>query len=265
MKGDSLGDRMKGYEACFDYKLPPRIPMMIRVDGRSFHTLVKRWKCTKPFDATLNKYMIHTAVELCKEISGTKLAYLQSDEITIVATDDKTKTTQAWFDKRINKVVSSASAIATQAFNGLTVSSGIELDRIAELIEAHALLNTIQYPAMFDARAWILPDYEIVNNLIWRQQDAARNSIQMLSRSLYSHKSLIGVNTADMHELCFAKGANWNNLDTWSKRGICIVPTKVKIQSVDSTIFRSRWCPDMDIPVFTENPEYIKELLTTEM
>ena len=34
----NLGERMKSYEAAATTTLPPRTPMLIRVDGRAFHT-----------------------------------------------------------------------------------------------------------------------------------------------------------------------------------------------------------------------------------
>ena len=38
---DSLGDRMKGYENAFRHYLPRRMPVIIRIDGKAFHTYTK--------------------------------------------------------------------------------------------------------------------------------------------------------------------------------------------------------------------------------
>ena len=38
IKKDSLGDRMKQYEAVNDRILVPKMPFIIRVDGKAFHT-----------------------------------------------------------------------------------------------------------------------------------------------------------------------------------------------------------------------------------
>ena len=45
---------------------------------------------------------------------------------------------------------------------------------------------------MFDSRAWNLPKEEVVNYLIWRQQDWERNSIQLNAQFHYPHKELQG-------------------------------------------------------------------------
>ena len=44
----TLGDRMKEYENVSRIYLTRRIPMIIRVDGRAFHTYTKNFR--KPFD-----------------------------------------------------------------------------------------------------------------------------------------------------------------------------------------------------------------------
>lgn len=37
-KKDSLGDRMKGYEEIFQHNLIKRLPVIIRIDGKAFHS-----------------------------------------------------------------------------------------------------------------------------------------------------------------------------------------------------------------------------------
>ncbi len=43
-KGDglSVGNRMKGYESCSEILLPKRIPVILRIDGRAFHTITRK-------------------------------------------------------------------------------------------------------------------------------------------------------------------------------------------------------------------------------
>ena len=45
---DSLGDRMKRYENVNRTYLTRRTPVIIRVDGKAFHTFTKEFQ--KPFD-----------------------------------------------------------------------------------------------------------------------------------------------------------------------------------------------------------------------
>jgi len=38
---DALGNRIKRYEAARNYRLTPRSPVFLRVDGKAFHTYTR--------------------------------------------------------------------------------------------------------------------------------------------------------------------------------------------------------------------------------
>jgi tRNA(His) guanylyltransferase len=74
--------------------------------------------------------------------------------------------------------------------------------------------------AHFDSRVWTIPDLiEVENYFIWRQQDASKNSVQMVARSHYSHKELTGRNLPELHDMIHAKGDNWNDYPVGFKAG----------------------------------------------
>ena len=56
---DTLGDRMKGYENAYRFYLPRRMPVIIRIDGRAFHTFTRGLQ--KPFDGRFIEIMQVTA------------------------------------------------------------------------------------------------------------------------------------------------------------------------------------------------------------
>ena len=69
MVKDSLGDRMKKYyEEIPKTKLMRRTPVIIRIDGKAFHSFTKGF--TKPFDEILIKTMQQTTKYLCENIQG---------------------------------------------------------------------------------------------------------------------------------------------------------------------------------------------------
>ena len=115
IKRDSLGDRMKQYEAVNDRTLVPKIPFIIRVDCRAFHTYTRGF--TKPFDSIMCETMIEVTKKLCEEIPGTVIGYTQSDEITIVCKYTDRIVSQAWFNGRIRKIETIAASKATKWFN----------------------------------------------------------------------------------------------------------------------------------------------------
>ena len=171
MRKNSLGDRMKEYERTSDTKLVRRLPMIVRLDGKAFHSWTKKSGCVRPFDHTFIDMMAGLAQYLCENIGGAELAYGQSDEISILVRDDQNIDTDAWFDKRLQKVVSIVASMATYWFNA---NNAFEK----------------KLPAFFDARAFILPEHEVKNYFIWRQEDATTNSLSMLAQSLYRHGEL---------------------------------------------------------------------------
>ncbi len=248
---DSLGDRMKSYEDATRNYLTPGLPVIIRVDGRAFHTYVRGTKT--PFDDNLMDAMDAVALRLCEEISSAQLAYVQSDEISILVTDYKGENTQPWFGGNIQKIVSISASIASVE---MTLRSG------SIFFEGQPPGTYEMKPASFDSRVFVLPKEEAQNYFVWRQQDWTRNSLQMLSRSLYSHKELDGKNQAAMHELCFQKGHNWNDLATKYKRGRCIVKKEVHFSVPEGPmkgqiIKRPKWVVDHEIPVFSKERTYI--------
>lgn len=235
---DDIGDRFKAYERCWDFSLPRRMPLVIRVDGRAFHGL----KLEKPFDAHFFARMGHTATALCKEIQGSVLAYYQSDEISIIARDDMQPNTQPWVGKRLSKVLSLSAAIASAAFNERW-----------DFESRH-----------FDARAFVLPDLsEVTNYLIWRQQDASRNSVSVAAHAAFSHKSLHGQNTNKMIDrLRLEAGKPWEDTPTHFKRGAVVKPVKVlkEVPQTGQMCERREWRLDTEIPIFTQDRGYIEEL-----
>ena len=199
----SLEERMKSYyENRNQTYLIRRMPVLMRLDGRAFHTYTKNFE--KPFDERLNASLVGSAVDLLKEIQGAKCAYIQSDETSILITDYDKLETEAWFDYNVQKMVSVASSIFSVNF---CLFGGIS--------------QTIILPT-FDCRAWNIPREDVENYFLWRQQDWNRNSLTMVARTYYSHKELDNKKTPEMHEMLYSKGQNWANYpDRW-KNGVFI-------------------------------------------
>lgn len=210
---DSLGDRMKRYEDVNRHTLTPRMPAILRVDGRAFHSYTRG--CDRPFDERLMMAMDRVALKLCHEVTNARCAYVQSDEISILMTDYATHDTQPWFGGNIQKIVSVAASMAAVH---LTLESPTFHPLCLDDMMAYGPI-----PCEFDARVFAMPKEDVANYFVWRQQDWTRNSLQMLSRSLYSHSELKGKNQAAMHEMCFQKGKNWADLSPVMKNGRWVV------------------------------------------
>jgi tRNA(His) guanylyltransferase len=264
MEKSGIGDRMKRYEAAYNAVYPIRFPLILRLDGKCFHQMVKKWKCKKPFDENLIEAMLFTAKTLCESISGAQIAYVQSDEINMLIRDDMSIHSQPWFGKEINKVISVSAAKASNAFNYNFLELDCNYPAPTPIKLAHM--------AEFDCRGFVVPEHEIFNIFLWREQDCTKNSVQMLARKYFSHKQLEGKSNSEMQDmLMLEKKVNWNDLDTHLKRGACIIkkeiPKKVPkrnekgkvIEGEFETVNRPTWVVDKEIPIFTQNRDYINK------
>lgn len=239
----SLGDRMKRYEMVPRIHLTPRMPMIIRLDGKAFHTYTRGFD--KPWDLNMRNAMTATAKALMDEVQGAKIAYIQSDEISILVNDYEKFNTSSWFDKEVQKIVSVSASIATAHFNKY----------MRVVFSGQRTWNKI---ATFDSRCFILGREEVCNYFTWRQQDAVRNSISGLAQSKFSHKQLHKKNQSQMQEMLFQEHEiNWNNYDTWKKRGWCVTRKTIEKEGTIRTIIE----PDWEIPTFTQDRDYINNHL----
>lgn len=267
---DSLGDRMKhNYEDRFRYSLPRRTYTMIRVDGKAFHTYTRGLE--RPFDIGLIEDMDATAAFLCKNIQGAKLAYVQSDEISVLVCDFDDISTDAWFDGNVQKMASVAASLATSEFNRLRMARFLrEYDKIPGKIEMSDVLEILGSSisqANFDARVFQIPSrIEVMNYFIWRQQDATRNSISSVAQSLYSHKELEGKSSDAKQEMIFQKGTNWNDFTPREKRGGVIekvtylngekYKSRLLPEIGDKDVLRRKW-ESVECPVFTQDTYFL--------
>lgn len=218
MDRSDFGDRMKTYEAVTRNYLVRRMPVIIRLDGKSFHSFTRGFK--KPFDDILVQCMQEAMKYLCENIQGCVLGYTQSDEITLVLVDYKNLNTSAWFDNNIQKMTSVAASMATMSFNRALNNVLSLYEDVPQMACYFDKCGT----AMFDARVFNIPKEDVCNNLLWRQQDATRNSIQAVGQANFSHKELHGKSCNQIQDMLMVKREiNWNDIPTYLKRGSCCI------------------------------------------
>ena len=233
------------------------MPTLIRVDGKAFHTLTRGME--RPFDHVLIESMWETAKYLCANVMGCKLAYVQSDEITLLLTDYDTLQTQPWFDKNVVKMISISASMATMAFNRAFQELVNKQREASSNQEYLKILERKIGSATFDSRVFNIPEAEVTNNFIWRQQDATRNAIEMVGQTHFSHRQLHKITCNQIQEMLWQeKRINFNDLPVYLKRGACIVKETYEKEDMPG-VMRTRWAVDKDIPVFTADREYIEK------
>jgi tRNA(His) guanylyltransferase len=210
MKHDEFGDRMKAYEKEYtDAYVPIDQILCVRIDGKGFSKFTKGFK--KPFDDVLGGVMVNTMMNLVKETNAS-IGYTQSDEITLIYTPGE-KSSEYIFGGKVSKINSILASMATFYFN-YNLSACVRMDK----------------PAFFDCRAWAVPDLaEASNVLLWRVQDARKNSISSLFRWTAGHSKMHGLSGEEMKVLLKSDYfTDWNELPNKYKYGTYAKPVAVE-------------------------------------
>ena len=210
MKQDDFGDRMKAYEKEYtEAHVPIDQILCVRIDGKGFSKFTKGFK--KPFDDRLSNAMIQTTKKLCAETHAS-FSFTQSDEITLIYTPGE-KSSEYMFGGKVSKINSVLASMATWHFN--------------YILGAYVEHNK---PAFFDCRAWAVPDLiEASNVLLWRVQDARKNSISSLFRWTAGHSKMHGLSGDEMKTLLKSDYfTDWDELPNKYKYGTYAKPVTVE-------------------------------------
>lgn len=251
MDFETLGDWCKFLEKNFTNDIMiPTLPIIIRLDGNNFHNWTKG--LDRPFDKKLNELMVETTKYLVKETNAV-VGYTQSDEITLILYSDNKKSS-VYNDGKKQKILSKLTAKCVNFFN----------EKRKELLPNH---NKI---AVFDCRIYQTPTLQdACAQLLWRENDATRNSISMLAQSLFSHKDLQNLNTDQMQDkMMLEKNVNWNDLEARYKRGVYVkrfivessftneelknLPPKHKAHTNPNLIIERSVIKEIEYPIFSK-------------
>lgn len=230
---DNFGDRMKVYERLeTDKKFMKGLPIYIRLDGRGFSKFTKGLE--RPFCAAFTEAMQETTKSLV-EAFNCKVGYTQSDEISLIIYNaDHNK--EVIFGGKIQKLVSALAAHATVVF----------YQQALRLFPTHTQSKT--NPPRFDCRAFQLPsEVEAANAVLWREQDATKNSVSMLAHHHFEHGDLQSKNTKEMIRLLEIVEVDWSACPTAFKRGtyfqkkeVVVYLTREELEAIP-TRFRPSW------------------------
>jgi len=129
-----------------------------------------------------------------------------------------------------------------------------------------SLVGAFRAPTLvqFDSRVFVLPESEVCNYFIWRQQDWERNSIQMLAQSLFTHKECHKKNMKMLKDMCKTKGKNWDKLAPIYKSGTFINKTPTVYDNNGKLLSRGKWVRETVTPRFDKDRDVINKLLITE-
>lgn len=230
---------MKEYEVYSSLRVPKNSKIIMRLDGRSFHTLARDLDLIRPYDENFYKVMSQVCMDLFKEFSPL-FVYTFSDEISLIF--DKVP-----FDGRLEKINSVVAGFTSSSF---ALNYNCEFKK----------------PPAFDSRVIPVSDDDVLKYFRWRQDECWRNCVNShgisFLKSKYSNSQandkINGMNLSDIHELLFENGINLNDIETYKKRGIGVYRQNKKIvgfnkkENMNQTSYRTHVFADWELPIFNE-------------
>lgn len=242
--------RMKRYEVSSQLYLTRRTPVIIRIDGKAFHTFTRSFD--KPFDHVLSYCMRETMRKLVDNIQGCVLGYTQSDEISLLLIDYKTLETEAWFDYRVDKLCSISASMATLYFD-IAFARRVASFALKNPTKTEQYQKAFENGAFFDSRAFNIPREDVNNYFVWRQADCKRNALQSVCLSLYNPSELKYAGTTEMIGMIKDRGIDYEDVyDALDRYGASYISGDDSVLSIvyndhgiDQAIVHSLiWPPD---------------------
>ena len=226
-------------------------PVFVRLDGRAFHGLTKKYGFAKPFDDRFCSAMVAVCRALVAE-SGLApvFAYTFSDEISLYFTGLP-------FSGRVEKIDSVAASYAASA---LTLA--LEADE----------------PLAFDSRIVQANTESAIAYMTGRQDEAWRNHLNAYCQHALINEGmdgtdaarrLKGVPAAELHEMMHKRGVNLAKTPAWQRRGILVCKKEEEkegynpVKDEHVTVTRNRVFEDRDLPLFTtpEGQAFLRNLI----
>lgn len=256
----TIADEANYYRDLVDYKLMGNGYIMVMLDGRSFSSMIKN-KFKKPFDDDFVNMMNETAKYVCENVYGCVLAYVQSDEISLVIKDDGES--DAFFGYRLCKLQSIIASIATSKMNQLMIYYNMQNHPSVNPGETIMQTQLLQ----FDCKCWNVPNKDKAFQwIIYRQNDCTRNSKQQVAQYYFSHKELLNHNVDEQITMVKnAFGVDWfEDYNDGVKYGRIIHKVDFKITTDNGVTVRKKWAINeaKHLQTDLEFREYIKALIS---
>lgn len=252
---NTLRERVLSYETLTDYKLIKKLPVVIKLNGRSFKKLTSL--LPKPFHLGFSECMWGVALKLMQEIDGSIISYCFNDEIILISKNDQNINTSAWYDNHIQRIASTTASIATIEFAKLSQSNDLNL--IGD--------------ATFISNCFVVPNItEAINLLISKQQEALylaisltcfhelskKYDIETVKQTLYEKSS-----AAKLEILSETCGIDFEMLPAAFRRGVAAYRILKIMENDGLQQIRPRLIIDEDLPVFSKDQEFLHQILTS--
>ena len=210
---------MKDYEIYSTMKVPKNSNIIIRLDGRKFHSLSKALNLVKPYDENFYKIIENVCLDIFNQFAP-KFIYAFSDEISILLDEIP-------FSGRVEKINS------VFAFDS----------RIIPIDDA----SISDYFKWRQDECW----RNCINGYgIW--------ALKKEYDKEEANEKIKGLKSNEIHDMLFEKGINLNDVDTWKKRGIGVYKKSWEIEGFNpkkqekTVSTRSEVFADYELDIFSK-------------
>ena len=252
---------MKDYEIYSTMKVPKNSNIIVRLDGRKFHSLARALKLEKPYDDNFYRIITNVCLDIFNQFAP-KFIYTFSDEISILLDEIP-------FSGRVEKINSVFASVASSSFTYYFLN---DCSNEFDLVKLSDNERNIVFPISFDSRIIPIDDSSISQYFKWRQDECWRNCINAYGiwalkkeyDSEEANEKIKGLKSSDIHDLLFERGINLNDVDTWKKRGIGVYKRSWEIEGFNpvkeekTVSTRSEVYVDNELDIF--NDEFFEKL-----
>lgn len=251
----TLTQRQVGYENSYTPKIISRIPVVIKIDGRSFSRVTVNTQ--KPFCYKTMAMLNGTMLSMAKQIDGVVFGYQYSDKIILILRNDRSPDEDAWFGNDIQMLSSVSSSIATYEFMNQLWENDNPPDLNGKVI--------------FSSQVFGVPNIlEAINYLIYKQYHCAQKGITDAVYSVLAPRygnevpgMLEGKNLEDRKKILDESGFSWDSLPGAFRLGSAAYLVPRLIDTSHGQVTQHKWSLDFNLPMFTEEREWLKTILTT--
>lgn len=239
---------LNNIEEMYDYRIPPHVPVVIRVDGKNFKRVTER--LNKPFDNVFTTIMQNVTEEVAAQICGCDIAYTQSDEITFILHNREKES--PFLGNRVQKMASVVASMVSNSFYRLflsfimqyqdTVADMPEEDRVTIDERISNLWFVLNENPIFDARVYMISEEDEADVIEIRQNNCINNSINSMAH--YYLDSTTGKSQDELLKELYKAGHRWEDLPEVVKFGYCIVRDEEVLEREDgSEKIKKVWIP----------------------
>ena len=254
----SLEKRQLGYEEQYNQSILPKVPVIIKIDGRGFSSITKN--VPKPFCHKTAALLNGTMLNMAKQIDGAVFGYQYSDKIIFVLRNDRSRDEDPWFNNNIQDMASASASLATYEF----------MSQLWQMDDDPPLLEGV---ISFKSKAFCVPTIaEAINYLIFRQFRCITGAVNKSAQTALwpKHREqtfciLDNLSIEEKKKILKEEGVDWDSLPQPYRMGSGVYLTPKLIAMRGGQVTRHKWVLDFDLPLFEEpkSRDRLKTILTT--